>query len=106
MPAVKRVQETYGKDGFVVLGFNSDRTVEKMTAYLKGKGYGGWSHFFMGKQRGAMQSRYWVSGYPTNFLVGRDGKIVSRGIRFGRGHGERLVKQALAVQATEMSGSR
>ena len=103
---MKRVQEQYGKDGFVVVGFDSDDTVEKMNDYIAEKGYG-WSQWFMGKQTEAQQDRYWVEGYPTNFLVGRDGKIVSRRVRFGHGaKGEAMLREALAKPSPDQGQGR
>jgi glutathione peroxidase-family protein len=92
---VKQAHEKYAKDGFVVLGFNSDDTEKKMNDYIAEKSYG-WRQYFMGDATKDLQKKYWVSGYPTNFLVGRDGKIITRSMRLGHGNARQLIEKALA----------
>ena len=91
---MKQAHEKYAKDGLVILGFNSDSAVGKMNDYITKNGYD-WSQWFMGDGLKDLENKYWVSGYPTNFLVGRDGKIITRSIRLGHGNGEELIKAAL-----------
>ncbi len=91
---MKQAHEKYAKDGLVVLGFNSDEAAEKMNEYITKNDYD-WSQWFMGDGLKKLQNKYWVSGYPTNFLVGRDGKIITRSIRLGHGNGEEIIKAAL-----------
>lgn len=90
---MKRAHEKYGKDGLVVLGFNSDKEVGKMLNYIKEKDYG-WSHWFMGEKQKPIEKQFWIDGYPTNFLIGRDGRIITRSLRVGRG-GEKQIEKAL-----------
>lgn len=108
MPAVKRVQQRFLADGLVVIGFNSDTQRATMDEYLAKNGYGGWSHWPLGSTGHEIPQRFWVSGWPTNFLIGRDGRILSRRIRFGTPEAEAEVAAALAAPApagTETSGS-
>lgn len=82
----------------MVLGFNSDSEVGTMNDYLAKNGHE-WPQWFMGDERKKLQERFWVSGYPTNFLVGRDGRIISRSIRLGHGDSEEVIEAALKEAA-------
>lgn len=95
MPSIKALREKYAEDGFQVIGFNSDKTVEEMKSYIVEHGYDGWSHYFLGGYNSPIAKRYWVSGWPTNFLLDRDGKIITRHLRFGSDAGEKTVREAL-----------
>jgi len=103
MPAVSKAHAKHAKDGLVILGFNSDSAAEQMNDYLTKNGYD-WPQWFMGKDREALEERYWVSGYPTNLLVGRDGKILSRSIRLGDPASEQLIDTALKRAARGEAG--
>lgn len=96
---MKRAQDKFAGDGFVVIGFNSDTEAKKMNDYIAEQGYS-WSHWFMGDKTKELQNRYWVGGYPTNLLVGRDGRIVTRSIRLGDSKSEAVIRRALGQDVT------
>ena len=118
MPAIRELHQRYESKGLVVLGINSDKKDdrEKVMKLLQGSGYGKWSHYLMaddikgdeakaGKKNAAINSvtkRFWVRGWPTSFLVGKDGKIISRRLRFYNAEQKeksaKLIEKALGLK--------
>ena len=91
---MKQAYEKFNKKGFAVIGFNSDKTEDEMTKFIEEKELE-WPQHFMGKEMKTFQDKYWVSGYPTNFLLDHEGKIITRSIRLGHGDAEKQVEKAL-----------
>ncbi len=90
-------QEKFGEQGFVVLavnGYNEPKSVvEKYIQETKFKQ----KVMLMGRDVG--REKYAVRGYPTTFLIDREGKIVDRKLGFGPSSGpgeEKKIKDLLA----------
>ena len=87
MPAVKQCIADYEAKGFLVLGVDHDPRIEIMTDFLAQKGYD-WPQWWIGDRRKEIHDQFWITLYPTEFLVGRDGKILTRTIRLPTGRPE------------------
>ena len=97
MPAVKQAYERYKDRGFEVVGFNTDEKREDMQGYLDKNGFDAWPEWALGGTGNGQPERFWVSGYPTNILVGRDGRILAREIRL-HGKPDPMIEEALAKE--------
>ncbi len=78
---MNRLHQRLKDQGFVVLSVNSgadDETVIK--DYWKQGGFT--FDTLLSRGDAALPSIYGVSAYPTNYLVGKDGKILWRGVGF------------------------
>ena len=98
MPAVKRASEAFREKGFLVIGVDFADKAETMREYLAKEGFEGWPQWFVGDRKKEITSQFWIAGYPTNILVGRDGRIHSRKLRFyEEGKGEAEIEKALSA---------
>jgi cytochrome c biogenesis protein CcmG/thiol:disulfide interchange protein DsbE len=77
IPAFVELQNKYGKDGLVVLGFSVDDPLEKLKPFA--------DQFkinypvLVGKDRDEVQDAYGpIWGIPTTVLIGRDGRICKK----------------------------
>ena len=75
---LKQLLETYGKQGLELVTVNLDSSAKEAAEFVKKAGAPG-THLF---QEGGMDSKYAVEYgvmmMPNTFLVGKDGKVVSR----------------------------
>jgi hypothetical protein len=91
---LKQLVETYGKQGLELVTVNLDASAKEAAEFVKKAGAPG-THLF---QEGGMDSKYAVEYgvmmMPNLFLVGKDGKVVSRTLQVENLEGE--VKKQLA----------
>lgn len=90
-----RAYETYRERGFEIVGVDHDEDPAVMVESARRQGFT-WPQWHAGDRRQEVADTFWVSGLPTNILVGRDGRIVWRGNHVP--HGEeftRLIETAL-----------
>jgi peroxiredoxin len=66
---------------FVLLGVNSEATVEKLRAALKRENITWPSFFDGGGTDGPIATRWGVNGWPTTFVLDHQGIIRARGLR-------------------------
>lgn len=76
MPATKKMQEQYGKDGFVVFLVGLGRNKSQDKKWLDDNGYKFPVQLYQG---GWKTAPYKVSGIPMAYLIDRQGKIVWQG---------------------------
>jgi len=78
MPKVKMFYEKY-KDKLVVLGINSGDSKEKIQEFVSEKGYE-WQQLLSDKKNTPdnFVNRFNVQGFPTKFIIDRQGNIVKR----------------------------
>jgi peroxiredoxin len=81
---LKQLQTTFSAKGVEVVGVNLDDTLAQANQFLKTHGIGG-IHLFQAAEQGGMNSplatQYGVMGLPHLFLIGRDGRVISRSIQ-------------------------
>jgi hypothetical protein len=91
---LKQLLDTYGKQGLELVTVNLDNSAKEAADFAKKQGAPG-THLF---QEGGMDSKYAVEYgvmmMPNLFLVGKDGKVVSRTLQVENVEGE--VKKQLA----------
>ena len=81
-PNLKAVHAQYGKrDDFVMVGLSLDKEAAKPIAYAKENGCD-WVDGFLGDWgKDEVTKKYGVSGIPSIWLIGPDGKVVANGLR-------------------------
>jgi peroxiredoxin len=81
-PNLKAVFEKYGKrEDFAMIGLSLDKEVEKPKAYAKQNGCE-WVDGFLGDWgKDEVTKKYGVSGIPSIWLIGPDGKVVASRLR-------------------------
>lgn len=95
LPNVQKVYAQYHDKGFDIIGISLDQDKDKLTTFLKDKGVP-WPQYFDGKGwENKVSTTYGINSIPATYLLGKDGKILGKGLR-----GEALdaaVKTALAA---------
>ena len=92
---MKRLYAKYKPKGVEFVGISLDRAGDKakLQAFVKTHAMG-WIHTYTGKEwNDPTVKKYGVSGTPSVWVVGRDGKVVSDK---ARGRLERILDKALA----------
>ena len=95
-PWMKKMQETYGKDGLVIIGVNVDQERRLGEAFVENQRPNFPIVFEGGSQ---LAAAYRVPGMPTAVLIGRDGKPRQRHVGWRadqRGELEASLKALLA----------
>ena len=81
---LRRLQAKYGNRGLAFIGVNLDNKKATVVQYLRTNRIP-WSQMF---EEGGLESKYAIQlgilTLPTMILVGKDGKVVSRGIHIGQ----------------------
>ncbi len=73
IPHIKTLVQRHEKDGFAVLGVNTDKDLEKAKARCAESGIT-WTNLFDGTTK-ELCSAWGVSGFPSAFLIDREGVI-------------------------------
>lgn len=77
MPKIQKLHETYKDQGVVVLGINTwEEKSDAAVKYMKDKGY----TYGLLLKGDDVADAYGVSGIPTFYAIGPDGKIIYHGI--------------------------
>jgi len=78
MPALENLWQRYGPDGLVILGIAADRgSIEVVRDFAARFGL---TFPILHDESGTVRNRYEVTGLPTSYVIGRDGKISGRAI--------------------------
>jgi len=85
MPGMQKLHEKFGEKGLVVLGMNSWENDDPV-AFMKDQGF---TYQLLLKADEAA-AKYMVTGIPTFYLIGPDGRIVDGSVGFDRNAEERL----------------
>lgn len=94
-PWMNAVQEKYRSQGFEVIAVNLDADPEDAQRFLAATPAGFTVAF---DSQGQTPRQYGVKGMPASYLIGRDGKILSRHTGFnaaGRDELEQMIRTAL-----------
>jgi protocatechuate 3,4-dioxygenase beta subunit/peroxiredoxin len=85
IPQMKATFDAHGKNpNFVMLSLSLDDRPELAKKVVENKGLG-WTHAYLGPWDKTDVPRQWgVQGFPANFLIGPDGKIVAKSIPLDR----------------------
>lgn len=73
-PHLQRFHSTYAKEGLVVVSINDDEKVEEAAAFGKEANA---TFPVVHDPKSAILKKFGVIGYPTNIIIGRDGKVKS-----------------------------
>lgn len=73
IPHIKTLVQRHEKDGFAVLGVNTDKEIEKVKARCAESGIG-WTNLYDGATKDLCRA-WGVSGFPSAFLIDREGVI-------------------------------
>lgn len=73
LPHLKTLVQRYAADGFAILGVNTDRDDASTAKRCAAEGVT-WTNIADGKER-KLSSSWGVSGYPSAWLIDRDGII-------------------------------
>ncbi|MGC1275425.1 MAG: redoxin domain-containing protein [Planctomycetaceae bacterium] len=80
LPLVRALYEEYKENGFEILGVNLDLNTEDVPSYIA-KHQMTWPQVHEpGGQESKPARQFGIISQPTMFLVGRDGKVLSRGV--------------------------
>ena len=109
LPELQKLADTYGEQGFSVIGVNGDGPVDqaKIRPYVKALGF---DFTVIPDPDGEIRRRMQVEVFPTSFLVDREGKIVHRQVGYRRGDEailEARIREMIGVEkepAGESSG--
>ena len=81
LPNVMKVYEKHHGEGFEILGVSLDGDKERLTSFLKEKNMT-WPQYFDGqKWENKLAVKYGVNSIPATYLLGKDGKIIGKGLR-------------------------
>ena len=81
LPNVLKVYHQYHDKGLEVIGVSLDEDKAKLTGFLQEKQVP-WPQYFDGKGGdNKLANAYGVETIPTTYLLGRDGKIIGKGLR-------------------------
>ena len=82
MPNLKEVWSEVGGDGgFAMVSLSLDGTATEPTAYARREGLG-WTQAYAGEWGSTdTPDRYGVRGIPSLWLIGRDGRVLAKGLR-------------------------
>ena len=96
-PHERSLVKKYQDRPFAIIGVNSDPDREKLKKRLKEENIT-WRSFWAGSTRGAIPTRWNVSGWPTTYVIDHKGVIRAKGARGAKAEEwiEKLVKEAEA----------
>jgi thiol-disulfide isomerase/thioredoxin/protocatechuate 3,4-dioxygenase beta subunit len=81
MPALKHIQETFGRNPrFQLLSLSCDQAPEAAEEYLR-RNPMGWAQGFAGDFYSSIGTSYKLRAIPSTFLIGPDGRIVAKNLR-------------------------
>ena len=81
MPKIKKVYDTYKNEGFDIIGISLDFDEKRLRDYLKENDIP-WRQVFSGKiMDNPVALHYNVRSIPTQWLVGKDGSLISHQVR-------------------------
>jgi hypothetical protein len=78
---LKRLLETYGAKGVELVTVNLDGKAEEAQRFLQSNPSGGTHLYEAGGLESKLATSYGVQVLPNTFLVGKDGKVVSRSVQ-------------------------
>jgi thiol-disulfide isomerase/thioredoxin len=78
MPEVNEMYQTYS-DSLVVIALSADMQREKALRYIESQSFGWLQVLDVIDNDGKLEELYRISGWPTYFLIDRDGKIIDEG---------------------------
>ncbi|MDA0834198.1 MAG: thioredoxin-like domain-containing protein [Planctomycetota bacterium] len=83
LPQIRALYEQYRSQGFEIVGVNLDTEPDLIAPYLKEYRVPWVQLFEEGGLDSPLASQFGIISVPTMFLVGRDGKVLDRGISVG-----------------------
>ena len=96
MPKVKALYAKYKDQGLEIVGISLDRTRADVESFVKAKKLT-WIHTYSGSGGDPTAAKYGVTGIPSMWLVGRDGKVITNQ---ARGRLDTLIPEALKAAST------
>jgi peroxiredoxin len=96
MPAMEQLHQTFQSQGLAILAVDLKESPEKVKAFFDQHGL---SFTALLDKSGSVFRDYVVMGLPTTYLIGRDGKLLARGVGgrdWTRVEGKDLIRGLLA----------
>lgn len=94
MPRMKSLWLRNREKGFVILSVSLDYSMEDWKAFIRENGID-WVHVGDGKYwNNGVARQYGITSIPAMYLIGRDGKVIARGID-GWTIGDETIEEAL-----------
>ncbi len=105
MPVLERLHREFGRRGLAVVGINAREEAARVRRYARELGL---TFPLVLDLDGTMNARYGVVGFPTTFLVGRDGRAVAFavGAREWGGVAAYALIEALLAEPVPRPGAR
>ncbi len=98
VPHMKAVYAKYKPKGVEIVGISLDNDRQALEGFVKAREMN-WIHTYSGRPEGdPTAEKYGVRGIPSIWVVGKDGKVVSRDARMDL---EETIEKALAAPATQ-----
>lgn len=96
LPKLDELHKKYAEAGFTLLTVASDdqKTVSKVKPHVKSKG---WEFPVIIDAKRELGNKYNVRAFPTSFLIGQDGKILSTHQGYRPGDEKELEKELIAL---------
>ncbi len=80
-PHERSLVTRYSKQDFAIVGVNSDESLEKLQKVMKEKDLSWTSFFDGGGTGGPIAVRWGVTGWPTVYVIDREGIIRAKDVR-------------------------
>lgn len=93
LPGLQRLHEKYADKGFAMIGINPFDSKEEMTTFLGKRGI---TYTVLLSDHNLAED-YRVSGYPTLFLLDREGRLVKLFVGYGPGMDEEIETELLKL---------
>lgn len=106
LPSVHKAYEAYHAKGLEILSLSVDKKPEEVVAFRTKPGLPmPWNHAFLGagEPRNPILADLKVTGFPTLYLIGPDGRIVAKGDKL---RGEALAKTLEALMGSPAASGK
>jgi peroxiredoxin len=105
MPGLEQLHQKYQSEGLVVLAIDLKESAEQVKTFFQKHGL---SFPSLLDQQGSVFRDYLVAGMPTTYLIGREGKLLARGIGgrdWTRAEAQELIRTLVKKGPTEAGAS-
>jgi thiol-disulfide isomerase/thioredoxin len=95
MPALEQLHQTFQRQDLIILAINLKEGAEQVKTFFQTRTF---SFPALLDQNGSVFRDYSVAGMPTTYLIGRDGKLLARGVGardWTRPEGQELIRNLI-----------
>jgi thiol-disulfide isomerase/thioredoxin len=104
MPALEQLHQTFQQKDLIILAINLKESAEQVKTFFQKRAF---SFPALLDHNGSVFRDYSVAGMPTTYLIGRDGKLLARGVGgrdWTRAEGQDLIRNL--VQKTPVGSEQ